>query len=172
MRCLARLLALTLLGSLPAGAETYFVHPDGSGDFPTIQAAVDAAQDDDVILLTNGVFQGEGNRNNSANDKDVTIRSQWLDPALCTIDCAGGGSLVHGFWFHGEGNPCLEGVTITNATSSGILVYGGTPDIRRCILRGNSSHQGGGMYVDYCRPLITQCTFFENEAVAGGGLYI
>jgi hypothetical protein len=171
MRHLIILSILALVITLPAFGETYIVRPDGSGDLPTIQAAVDAADDGDLILLMNGVFQGEGNRNINVSDKDIAIRSQWVDPTLCTIDCAGGGALVHGFWFdEGEYSPRLEGVTITNARSCGIRIYGGTPVIRRCILRGNSGHQGGGIYTDFdCHPLISYCTFAENTAVAAGG---
>jgi pectin methylesterase-like acyl-CoA thioesterase len=36
-------------------ADVFVVSPDGSGDFPTIQAAVDAASDGDDIELTDGV---------------------------------------------------------------------------------------------------------------------
>ena len=43
-------------------AATYVVTADGSGDFPTIQAAISAAINGDVIELTDGTFTGEGNR--------------------------------------------------------------------------------------------------------------
>lgn len=174
MRCFVRLLALALLGFPPSSAETHIVRPDGSGDFPTIQAAVDAAQDGDTIMLMNGVFQGEGNRDIFIYDKEISIRSQWLDPTVCTVDCAGGGGTVCGFIFWGgEGTPSLKGVTITNATASGIRIYGGEVVVDQCNLRGNSASQGGGMYVDYlCYPWISRCTFAENEAGSGGGMCI
>ena len=34
-----------------AAATTYTVNPDGSGDFPTIQAGITAASDGDIIEL-------------------------------------------------------------------------------------------------------------------------
>ena len=70
-----------------ASAKTYVVNPDGTGDFPNIQAAVDASVDDDEIELGNGVFIGEGNRNVFIENKRITIRSQSDDPTQCIIDC-------------------------------------------------------------------------------------
>lgn len=74
------LLLLVLPGVL--NAETYIVRPDGTGDFPTIQAAVDAAVDGDAIELTEGVFRGEGNGNVTVYQKGITIRSQSNDPTV------------------------------------------------------------------------------------------
>ena len=61
MKHLALLLAL-LPGVMIADyteACTYVVDPYGTGDFPTIQAAIDAAADGDVICLTNGHSSGK-----------------------------------------------------------------------------------------------------------------
>ncbi len=50
-----RYLALTLLFSVaPALAEDWTVEMDGTGDFDSIQAAVGAASDGDVILIGPG----------------------------------------------------------------------------------------------------------------------
>ena len=51
MRIIALLTSLLLTLSSIASATTYVVRPDGGGDFPTIQAAVDAASDGDVVLV-------------------------------------------------------------------------------------------------------------------------
>jgi hypothetical protein len=63
------LLAVVLLPA--AGATTYVVHPDGTGDSPTIQAAIDASSDGDVVELTNGTFTGDGNRDLVGTGVDV-----------------------------------------------------------------------------------------------------
>jgi pectin methylesterase-like acyl-CoA thioesterase len=52
-------LALALAGA--ASAATYVILPDGSGDYATIQAAIDAAAPGDVIELADGIFSGPGN---------------------------------------------------------------------------------------------------------------
>jgi hypothetical protein len=38
------------------------VAPDGSGDAPTIQAAIDSSAPQDVVELADGTFIGPGNR--------------------------------------------------------------------------------------------------------------
>ncbi len=43
----------------PALAENWYVHPDGSGDAPTIQAAVNAASSGDDILVSGGEYYEE-----------------------------------------------------------------------------------------------------------------
>ncbi len=82
-----------------AGAATLTVRPDGAGDYPTIQSALDAAQHEDVILLTDGTFTGAGNRNLDPLGKAVTIRSESGDPARCILDLQGEmGRLRRGFY--------------------------------------------------------------------------
>ena len=63
------------LSAAPAVADTYTVSPDGLGDYPTIQTAVDDAGDGDVIELTDGTFTGDGNRDVVVPAVNLTIRS-------------------------------------------------------------------------------------------------
>jgi len=80
MRAAILLSSALLLGAMPAWSDTCLVRPDGSGDFATIQAALDAARDGDVIELADGTFTGEGNRDVHFLGKAVTVRSQSADP--------------------------------------------------------------------------------------------
>lgn len=70
-------------------AEVYLVNPEGTGDFPTIQAAIDWASDGDVIELTDGIFRGDGNRDVEYFGRVITIRSQSGVAGACVIDCEG-----------------------------------------------------------------------------------
>lgn len=99
----------------PAGAATYFVAPDGSGDFPTIQAAIDGAQSGDVIQLGGGTFVGAGNRTISFRGKALTVESQSANPAACIVDAEATVAVPRRvFEFAGEGpGSILRGVTIT-----------------------------------------------------------
>ncbi len=105
-------------------ATTYVIEPDGSGDFSTIQDAVNGAEDWDVIELANGVFSGRGNWDIDFYGKAVKICSQSGDPGTCIIDVQG----VHGdeidqkaFKFqNGETRTSiLSGVTIRNGDADG-----------------------------------------------------
>jgi hypothetical protein len=92
------------------------VHPDGSGTFTTIQAAVDSVAEGDVIYLGEGVFRGDGNRDIDLRGRALTIVSIGGDPSLCAIDCEGDSLNPHrAFHFHsGEGaSTVLRGITVT-----------------------------------------------------------
>lgn len=54
------LIVVVLCASLPAWGTTWTVQADGSGDVPTIQAAMDAAASGDTIQLGPGVFDDHG----------------------------------------------------------------------------------------------------------------
>lgn len=70
-------------------AATWVVKPDGSGDFATIQDAIDAAAVGDVILLTDGVFKGVGNRDIDFLGKAITVRSASGRRTDCIVDAEG-----------------------------------------------------------------------------------
>ncbi|MCK4414807.1 MAG: C10 family peptidase [Candidatus Eisenbacteria sp.] len=158
--------------------QTYLVAPDGSGDFPTIQAAVTAARTIDTIELADGVFSGDGNRDVDYLGKDLTIRSQNGDPALCVIDCQGAGGDHHrGFLFVNGETPAarLEGVSVTQGYTSnggGIYCSGSSPTIAHCVFKENTAGiWGGGLLCDqYAAPIISECAFIGNLAAEGGGL--
>ncbi len=71
------------------------LHPDASGPYPTIQAAVDAAVDGVVLELAPGVYTGPGNRDVRVVGKQLEFRGQTGDPADCVLDCQGDGDRRH-----------------------------------------------------------------------------
>jgi hypothetical protein len=174
--CLILLLALVL----SAPAETYVVHPDGTGDFPTIQAAIDATVDGDIVELTDGTFTGDGNRDIDFHGKAITVRSESGDPETCIIDCEGSEADPHrGFDFHsGEGSESvLQAVKITNGHvredhGGAISCLASSPTLTNCTFSRSSAGtgRGGGMWcTDYSSPTLTNCMFCENDGEIGGG---
>lgn len=174
----AALFMICLYGSVPADATVYTVEPDGTGDFPTIQAALDALTGGDVILLAGGVFEGEGNRDLDYLGKDVMIRSDSGNPATCVIDCGGSSAEPHrAVRFHtGEtGGAVLMEVTVRNGwiedepLGGGILCeVGASPSIMDCIFEGNRSAAVACYDSD---PKIAGCVFADNSGFAGGALF-
>jgi hypothetical protein len=129
-------------------AAVRHVRPDGTGEYPTIQAAIDASSGGDVVELSEGTYTGTGNRNLSYHGKAITVRSASEDPRYCTIDCQNGG---YGFAFtSGEtAAAVLHGVTVRNATSTsgaGLYFSGASPRIEKCIFRDNHANYGGALY--------------------------
>ena len=175
MRCSAMLLVLLALSACPAIATTYLVKPDGTGDYPTIQEAIDAAVEGDVIELADGQFVGEGNRDVDFLGKAITVRSFSGDPVSCTINCA---YLGRGMSFvTGEDSlSVLEGITISagyvsDEDGAGVLCSASSPTIENCIFSYCSTGlDGGGLTVtDGSNPSITRCKFAENVAFGRGG---
>ncbi|MEZ4649860.1 MAG: right-handed parallel beta-helix repeat-containing protein [Candidatus Eisenbacteria bacterium] len=171
--CSAPVLLLSSAVS-PLIAATYTVLPDGTGDYPTIQAALTAASTGDTILLGDGVFTGSGNRNLNYLAKTLVVRSESGDPTACTIDCEGA---ARGFTFVSVTSPAamLSGVRVINGDGDGSAIYceNSSPTIENCILEDNGSlNRGGGIH---CRlgsyPTIRDCVIRNNDSSSGGGLY-
>lgn len=113
------LLSLIIL-SAPVCGTTYIVNPEGTGDFPTIQAAINATVDGDTVQLTDGVFTGEGNKNISYLGKAITVCSQSGNPDACIIDPEGViGQKNIGFDFNSQetSNAVLRDLTIRNGNA-------------------------------------------------------
>ncbi|GAF80424.1 unnamed protein product, partial [marine sediment metagenome] len=150
-----------------------------TADFPTIQAAIDASKDGDIIVVANGTYTGNGNRDIDFNGKSIIVHSE-NGPEFCTINSGGTPLQPHrGFYFNDKdySNALLEGFTIT----SGDIDDGGgiycsdcypAPTIRHCIIRNNTAERGGGLYYSGCDGgIIEDCTVSDNTADNGGGIY-
>jgi parallel beta-helix repeat protein len=167
------------------------VKADGTGDYPTIQAAINVATTGDEIVLQPGTYTGDGNRDIDFLGKAITVRSE-NGPNNCIIDCNGTEAEPHrGFCFHSgeDANSVVDGFTITNGyvasteydeCGGGIYCEESSPTITNCTFSGNSVYGeryglGGGMYNFNSSPIVTNCTFSGNSAYGesrgcGGGM--
>ena len=159
-------------GTVPAAADTIHV----PGDFPTIQAGINAAQAGDEVVVADGVYTGPGNRNVLFAGKAITLRSE-NGPTNCIIDCE---SLGRGFIFYELDTPAtvVDGFTITNGLGHpGGAIYAyyfSSPTITNCIITGNTGDVGGGggIYCAMCFATITNTIITGNTAIGdGGGVY-
>jgi hypothetical protein len=85
-------------------------------DQPTIQAGIDAAAEGDTVLVADGTYTGDGNRDIDFTGKAIVVKSE-NGPENCVIDCQGSVDDPHrGFIFqNGEVHTSiLQGFTITN----------------------------------------------------------
>ena len=160
-------------------AAILHVNTEGTGDYPTIQAAIDTASDGDVVVVAPGIYRGDGNRDIDYKGKAITVRSE-NGPESCVIDCQGGRYNHHrGFNFHdGEGNDSiLQGFTVINGRSSyggAIFCMDSNPVIKGCILLNNScggEGNGGGIgLLRTSNALVIDCVMIANYAEYGGGV--
>jgi hypothetical protein len=171
------LLTLLLLIAIPAGADTHYLQPDGSGDFPSIQDAVDAASSGDDIILAGGTYAGEGNRDVLIDGKTLALYGDWSD--LPVLDCDGDSMDPHrGFLVQGGGDLTLQNLDIVNGWAQdggGILVTDTSRlEIRHCSIEHcRAANRGGGLHAEgTANLLLAQIDFEHNAAQDGGGLYI
>jgi hypothetical protein len=173
-----------------AAGRTIHVDDDGPADFNNIQAAVDDSNDGDFIIVADGVYTGDGNRDIDFLGKAITLRSE-KGPQNCIIDCQGSQASFHrGFCFlHGEdANSVLEGFTISKAwwheKGGGIYCDNAGPTIRNCIIKDNHAYSvaggmfeswtigsGGGIYGS-TGPIINCLIVGNFTGNEGGGLYL
>lgn len=158
---------------------------DGSAAHPfdTIQEGIDAAVNGDTVLVLDGTYNGDGNRDMDFGGRLITVQSQ-NGADNCVIDCEGTELDPHrAFDFHsGEtAAAVLEGLTIRNGY---MPLWGGAircaaasaPTIRASVFRGNSAAgssventgRGGAIYcTDNAGATLLECTFVGNTAVGG-----
>ena len=140
------------------------------GPKATIQAAIDVSFNGDVVMIGDGTYTGDGNRDITFRGKAITVKSAG-GPYDCIIDCqeiCRHGDCYdleevphRGFIFeNGEGaDSVLEGVTITNGyaeedgtfldrggSGGGILCVHSGPTINRCIIKNCYASGGSAIY--------------------------
>lgn len=174
MRARAALLLACLALPAQSMATTYVVDPYGTGDFPTIQDAVDACVSGDVIELTDGTFTGPGNRDVRFYGKNLTVRSQSGDPDRTTLDCEGASRAF--LLFDGEEGR-FEGFTMTRGRGpdwGGAVILGMAvhATFLRCVFTDNSApgNAGAVMIMDCAYAEFEGCTFIGNSSSAGGAV--
>ncbi len=156
-------------------------------DFPTIQAAINAAVDGDEVIIADGVYTGAGNQNMNFLGKLITVRSA-KGPENCIIEPEPDN---YGFLLvSGETSATvLDGLTIRNADSPGIqhllgsaiVIDGASPVISNCIfednlLTTNSGSAFGGAIYSNGNPRLLDCVFENNladgaDTGTGGAFY-
>ncbi len=198
MRCLGALgLFVLALGGLasPAFAATLNV----PGQYTTIQAAINASNDGDTVLVADGTYTGPGDVDIDFSGKNITVMSQ-NGPASTIIDCQASAATLssRGFIIHsGELNATISGFTVKNGyqvqnnsgvtSGSGGGIYvgsttaGSSLTVSNCIIThcvvdsGFIGGVGGGIYAQTNSAgaasaiTITNCTITNNTAVFSGG---
>lgn len=166
-------LAASHAGPAKATATERRVCPAGSPtcDYATVQDAMDAAGEGDVIKVAAGTYTDVNNQGGLAQvayiNKTVTIQGGYTtddwdtpDPEAnpTTLDAQGQGRVVY---ISGQISPTLEGLRITGGDATGL---GGGP--------WGEDDAGGGVYIINATATLNNCWVFDNTAHSGGGLYL
>jgi len=174
---------LVIMLALPASADIIRVPTDQ----PTIQAGIDAAVSGDTVLVADGTYTGDGNREITFNGKAITVTSE-NGPENCLIDVYP--DHVRVFVFDSGESPesVLKGFTISGGRGEigesewggGIYCEGSSPTIRDNIITGNTSCFGAGICCwTGSGPLIegnvitgNQMQYSLDTGSYGGGIFV
>ncbi len=161
-----------LAGNRAASSIVGTIYVNGAAG-QTIQEGIDAAQNGDIVVVTDGVYAGPGNRDLDFGGKAIVVRSENGAPN-CILDCEHSG---RGFYFHTAESAAatVEGFTIQGGSANlGAGIFCGTdcqPTIINCTITGNTATSaGGGMYCN-SQPTVIGCTLTGNTAYSGGAIY-
>ena len=196
---LAALAACSVAFSLDAA--TLVVDASGGGDFATIQAAVKASVNGDVVLIRAGTYA----EHLTLGGKLITLRGEGRASEV-VLRSPDGGTMMR--LENGETSSLrFEDLTFTGGLAASLIeVSGASPVFERCIFRenlgrcvletracgdtgggtyrsclflANSEPNGGAMYLSNSNATVEDCAFVDNTAVgptsgvnAGGAIYV
>jgi len=180
---------LLFVSSLPCRADILVVNAEGTGQYPNIRAAVEAAVDGDEIHLVAGTYMGLDNQDISYHGKAITIRSQSGNHDDVEIMPNGTAFIFE----NGEGQDSrLEAITIRLAEQA-VRIRLASPTIKDClfiaIINGAIDSLYGSPTIESCgflegistlgpaairatnngKPLIVDCYFSQNQNIGGLG---
>ena len=152
------LIILFTLGILPCFllSATLNVKQDGSGDYITIQSAINAAAENDTIL----VYPGRYHENVEIMERKlsigslemITADSTYIAQTIIDADHSGSCFLIQ----HSEIS--LRGLYMTNGAGTVTEPY--------------NLRQGGAIYTSYSKLDIINCHVIDNRAYYCGGIYV
>ena len=162
------LTVLMLTVAAPCMGDTIAV----PGDYSTIQDAINAASNGDVIEVEAGLYVERLN----PGGKQVTVRGTTDEAGTprTIVDGSAGGSVITINSNESKDSTKFENLVIRNGTGTplfgqthggGIFVdFGDGATFKNCHIRGNSAQKGGGLFcwgVTRCEG----CTFTENTCL-------
>ena len=128
--------------------------------YPTIQAAIDAAEIGDTILVGPGVYHESINFNqkvlylfSSAGPEETILKPAGPGQPIITMD-----------WVQ-FGYPGVRGFTFTGVTGADVIhLFYSSPRIRNCVFRDNNTTSANGwcVWAETASTTVDHCIFYNN----------
>ena len=183
---------LLILSSGVVHSATLTVEADGSGDFPSIQAALDEASPGDLIEVGPGTYtealwvsQGAVELRSVSGPEATVLDAQGASAVIAFAEGLGADTVVDGFTlvnpegrglFIRQSSPTLMNLAMEGLGSSGldggaVWVQGGAPSFESCEFEKIGALEGGALYAESAEIQLIDCSFDENEGEEGGAIY-
>jgi len=155
------LVLIMIIAGTTLFSQTYIITQDGTGDYTSIQAGINAASNGDILLVYPGIYY----ENINYLGKDITITSLYdgneYDEsyiAATVIDGDYDGTVV-----------VFDGNETRGAMLNGFTIRNGRGELHDFNdLAGLT--QGGGFFIKDASPVISHCIIEHNYAALGGGI--
>jgi len=187
--CSALVVILLVLVASPANSRTWYVKVDGSGDAPTIQAAIDSATTGDDVLVAAGTYNCGNQGSCQVTTGMIRMKSGiWLhsesgpvetilDPSdlggrVIYCENVAAGAVIEGFTIRGgsmDGFPGVGGGGIRCVNSDLEIVGNVIADNVTSDVFGGSGY-GGGIELAGTGGEIRGNTFMRNDGVSGAAI--
>ena len=147
------------------------LHVGGDQQFQTIQAAINASVNGDVVFIHAGLYSGPGNVNLVTMGRQIVVLGEAQGAVVIDVQNNGRG---FNFSETGETATVIGRLTIQKASASAIYVNAATVTTHATVyestLRGCSASNGGGVTATGAKASASLglCTFTDNNATTSG----
>ncbi|MEW5922463.1 MAG: dockerin type I domain-containing protein [Candidatus Zixiibacteriota bacterium] len=150
--------------------------------YANIQSAIDASFDGDTVLVHDGTYLGNGNRDIAFGGRLIVLMSE-NGPDVTKLAVQGTESDRHrafSFTSGEDSTAVVKGFRIEGGTyniGGAVLVENSSPKFENCAFYNNNNipvediAYGGAIALSYSSSIIRNCLFANNRSAAGASIY-